>query len=61
MSLKDSPEYYHEVLKRIPPRAVPAFEDEAMQAGCGAGAGACTTTWGRSRWSSSTGPATRSA
>ena len=24
MSLKNSPEYYHEVLKRIPPRAVPA-------------------------------------
>lgn len=39
MSLKDSPEYYHEVLKRIPPRAVPAFEDEAMQ----------TRVWGR-RW-----------
>ena len=39
MSLKDSPEYYHEVLKRIPPRAVPAFEDEAMQA----------RVWGR-RW-----------
>ena len=39
MSLKDTPEYYHEVLKRIPPRAVPAFEDEAMQA----------RVWGR-RW-----------
>jgi len=39
MSLKDSPEYYHEVLKRIPPRAVPAFEDEAMQ----------VRVWGR-RW-----------
>ena len=39
MSLKDSPEYYHEVLKRIPPRAVPPFEDEAMQA----------RVWGR-RW-----------
>jgi N-dimethylarginine dimethylaminohydrolase len=39
MSLRDSPEYYHEVLKRIPPRAEPAFEDEAMQA----------RVWGR-RW-----------
>ena len=32
MSLKDSPQYYHEVLKRIPPRAQPSFEDDAMQA-----------------------------
>ena len=39
MNLKDTPEYYHEVLKRIPPRATPAFEDEAMQ----------TRVWGR-RW-----------
>jgi N-dimethylarginine dimethylaminohydrolase len=29
--LKDSPQYYHEVLKRIPPRPFPAFEDEEMQ------------------------------
>ena len=28
MSLKDSPQYYHEVLKRIPPRAQPPFEDD---------------------------------
>lgn len=39
MSLKGSPQYYHEVLKRIPPRALPAFEDEAMQ----------ERVWGR-RW-----------
>ena len=39
MSLKDSPQYYHEVLKRIPPRAEPPFEDDAMQA----------RVWGR-RW-----------
>jgi len=39
MSLKDSPQYYHEVLKRIPPRPTPAFEDEEMQA----------RVWGR-RW-----------
>ena len=39
MGLKDSPQYYHAVLKRIPPRAVPAFEDEAMQ----------ERVWGR-RW-----------
>jgi len=39
MSLKDSPQYYHEVLKRIPPRAQPPFEDDAMQA----------RVWGR-RW-----------
>jgi N-dimethylarginine dimethylaminohydrolase len=39
MSLKDSGQYYHEVLKRIPPRALPAFEDEAMQ----------ERVWGR-RW-----------
>jgi N-dimethylarginine dimethylaminohydrolase len=39
MGLKDSPQYYHEVLKRIPPRATPPFEDEAMQ----------ERVWGR-RW-----------
>jgi N-dimethylarginine dimethylaminohydrolase len=39
MTLKDSPQYYHAVLKRIPPRAYPAFEDEAMQ----------ERVWGR-RW-----------
>lgn len=38
-SLKDTGQYYHEVLKRIPPRALPAFEDEAMQ----------ERVWGR-RW-----------
>src|SRR6266705_5703889 len=45
MSLRDSGQYYHEVLKRIPPRDLPAFEDEAMQERVwGGGAGACTTT-----------------
>ena len=39
MSLQDSPQYYHEVLKRIPPRALPTFEDEGMQ----------ERVWGR-RW-----------
>jgi N-dimethylarginine dimethylaminohydrolase len=39
MSLKDTPQYYHEVLKAIPPRATPAFEDEEMQ----------IRVWGR-RW-----------
>ena len=39
MSLRDSGQYYHEVLKRIPPRALPAFEDEAM----------LERVWGR-RW-----------
>jgi len=39
MSLKDSSHYYHEVLKRIPPRAFPVFEEEAMQ----------ERVWGR-RW-----------
>src|SRR5678815_3445598 len=39
MSLQDSGQYYHEVLKRIPPRDLPAFEDEAMQ----------ERVWGR-RW-----------
>ena len=29
MSLKDSGQYYHEVLKRIPPRDLPAFKDES--------------------------------
>src|SRR5262245_24231890 len=32
MALRDSGQYYHEVLKRIPPRALPAFEDPGMQA-----------------------------
>ena len=31
MSLQDSPQYYHEVLKAIPPRPTPVFEDEEMQ------------------------------
>lgn len=31
MSLKDSPQYYHEVLKRIQPKPSPPFEDEKMQ------------------------------
>ncbi len=39
MSLKNSPQYYHEVLKRIPPQAFPEFEDSEMQ----------TRVWGR-RW-----------
>jgi len=39
MSLKNTPDYYHEVLKAIPPRPFPPFEDEAMQ----------TRVWGR-RW-----------
>jgi N-dimethylarginine dimethylaminohydrolase len=39
MSLKDSPQYYHEVLKRVPPRPIPVFEDDEMQ----------TRVWGR-RW-----------
>ena len=39
MSLQDSGQYYHEVLKRIPPRDLPAFEDGAMQ----------ERVWGR-RW-----------
>src|SRR5262249_48436941 len=39
MSLRNSGQYYHEVLKRIPPRAVPAFEDPGMQ----------ERVWGR-RW-----------
>ena len=39
MSLQNSGQYYHEVLKRIPPRDLPAFEDEAMQ----------ERVWGR-RW-----------
>jgi len=38
MSLKDSPQYYHEVLKAIPPRPTPVFEDEKMQ----------VRVWGRS-------------
>src|SRR5436309_422712 len=39
MSLKDSGQYYHAVLKRIPPRAFPVFEDPGMQ----------ERVWGR-RW-----------
>ncbi len=39
MSLKDTPQYYHEVLKRIPPRPLPAFEEPEMQ----------ERVWGR-RW-----------
>jgi N-dimethylarginine dimethylaminohydrolase len=39
MSLRDSGQYYHEVLKRIPPRAFPPLEDPDMQA----------RVWGR-RW-----------
>jgi N-dimethylarginine dimethylaminohydrolase len=31
MSLKDTQQYYHEVLKRIPPQATPVFEDTEMQ------------------------------
>lgn len=38
MSLKDSPQYYHEVLKRISPQSHPVFEDTDMQ----------TRVWGRS-------------
>lgn len=37
--LRESPQYYHVVLKRIPPRAKPPFEDEEMQ----------RRVWGR-RW-----------
>ena len=39
MSLKDTQQYYHEVLKRIPPKALPAFEEPGMQ----------ERVWGR-RW-----------
>ena len=39
MKLRDSAQYYHLVLRRIPSRALPAFEDEDMQA----------RVWGR-RW-----------
>lgn len=38
MSLQNTPQYYHEVLKAIPPRPTPAFEDEEMQG----------RVWGRS-------------
>ncbi len=31
MNFKDSPQYYHQVLQKIPPRPLPAFEDEDMQ------------------------------
>ena len=36
MKLKDSQQYYHEVLKRIPPRPLPVFEDSGY-AGTGLG------------------------
>ena len=39
MSLKNSLQYYHEVLKRIPPKSHPIFEDNEMQ----------IRVWGR-RW-----------
>jgi len=39
MNLKDTPHYYHEVLKAFPPQAHPPFEAEVMQ----------TRVWGR-RW-----------
>lgn len=39
MSLRDSSQYYHAVLKRIPPQATPPFEDRDMQ----------KRVWGR-RW-----------
>ncbi len=39
MSLRNSSQYYHAVLKRIPPRATPPFEDPDMQ----------KRVWGR-RW-----------
>jgi N-dimethylarginine dimethylaminohydrolase len=39
MNFKESPQYYHEVLKLIPPKAIPVFEDENMQ----------TRVWGK-RW-----------
>jgi len=39
MSLQDTAQYYHEVLKAFPPKAVPPFEDPEMQ----------QRVWGR-RW-----------
>ena len=39
MSIKDTPQYYHVVLERIPPKSRPVFEDEDMQ----------KRVWGR-RW-----------
>jgi N-dimethylarginine dimethylaminohydrolase len=39
MSLKDTPHYYHEVLRALPPKPVPPFEEETMQ----------VRVWGR-RW-----------
>jgi len=39
MSLRNSSQYYHAVLQRIPPRATPVFEDPGMQ----------ERVWGR-RW-----------
>jgi len=31
MSIKDTPQYYHAVLERIPPKSKPVFEEEDMQ------------------------------
>lgn len=31
MSMKDTPQYYHTVLERIPPKSTPVFEEEGMQ------------------------------
>jgi len=39
VSLRDSPQYYHEVLKQMPPKPTPPFEEEEMQ----------IRVWGR-RW-----------
>ncbi len=39
MSIKETPQYYHVVLERIPPKSRPVFEDEDMQ----------KRVWGR-RW-----------
>jgi hypothetical protein len=44
MSLQDSGQYYHEVLKRIPPRDLPASRTRPCRSACGGGGGACTTT-----------------
>ena len=60
MSLRNSGQYYHEVLKRIPPRSLPAFESPEMQERVWVAAGASTTTWERCGRSSCTGRATRS-
>jgi N-dimethylarginine dimethylaminohydrolase len=39
MEFRDSPQYYHEVLKRMPPKPMPLFEETEMQ----------VRVWGR-RW-----------